>query len=48
MRLEKAKSRRADRIGFGDHRKERNRKRKERFGLIKGVSLLSQERLLEE
>jgi len=48
MRIEKAKSRGADRIEFGGHRKERKRRRKEKFGLIKCVSLLSQGRSLEE
>ena len=43
MRLEKVKSVGADRIEFGGHRKKRKRRRKERFGLIKDVSLLSQE-----
>ena len=44
----KAKSRGADRIGFGDHEKEMKRRRKERSGLVKTVSLLSQGMSLEE
>jgi len=35
-------------IGFGGHRKERKRRRKERSGLVKGMSLLSKRRPLEE
>ena len=35
-------------IGFGGHMKERKKRRKERFGLLKGMILLSQERSLEE
>jgi len=35
-------------IGFGAHGKERKRRRKERSGLIKGMSLLSQGRSLKE
>jgi len=42
------KKRRADRIGFGGHENERKRRRKERFGLIKGVPFLSRRRSLEE
>jgi len=42
------KSRGVGRIGFGDHKKKRKRRRKERSRLVKGVSLLSHERLLEK
>ena len=45
--IKKAKSRGADWIGFDGHGKERKR-RKERSGLVKGVSLLSHGRLLKE
>jgi len=48
MRLGKVKSRGADKIGLGGHEKERKRRRKERSRLVKGVSLLSQRRSLEE
>jgi len=44
----KIKLREADRIGFGGHGKERKRRRKEKSRLVKGVSLLSQRRSLEE
>jgi len=44
----KAKSRGADKIGFGGHGKERKRRRKKRSKLIKDVLLLSQGRSLEE
>jgi len=43
----KIKSRGADKIEFGGHGRKRKR-RKEKFGLVKGVSLLSQGRSLEE
>jgi len=41
MRLEKVKPRGANMIGFGGHGKERKRRRKEKSGLVKSVSLLS-------
>ena len=41
MIRQKAKSRGANRIRFGDHEKERKRRRKERSRFVKCVSLLS-------
>ena len=42
------KSKGAGRIGIGGHGKERKRRRKEMSELVKGVSLLLQEKSLEE
>ena len=47
-KIRKMPNQETDKIEFDGHRKERKRRRKERFRLIKGVSLLSQRRLLEE
>ena len=44
----KVKLRGADMIEFGDHGKERKRRRKKRSKLIKDVSLLSKGRSLEK
>jgi len=47
MRLEKDQIKRTDKR-LGGHGKERKRRRKERSGIVKDVSLLSQGRSLEE
>ena len=43
-----AESREADRIRFGGHGKEKKRRRKDRSGLVRCMSLLSRERSLKE
>ena len=47
MKLKKTKSSLAGRIRFGCHGKE-EKSRKEKTGLVEGVSILSRGRLLEE
>ena len=47
VRSEKGQIKRRSRIGFGGHMMKRKSRRKERFGLIKVMSLLSQRRTLE-